>query len=142
MSDKDGVYKILADGIKEVDLEIAKQASENPLSEIPPLSKGARGIFQKNVENPIPKNPPDPLLQRGNNKINIAIPSSPDSKTLLQKLSDLLKSVEKGNCEVYLSIPLPNGSFQKIKTSKNIFCDDGVAQKIGGVVGERNVKIS
>ncbi|NIA11586.1 MAG: DNA polymerase III subunit alpha, partial [Nitrospiraceae bacterium] len=124
LSDKDGVYKILADSVKEVDLEIAKQTTaEKPTPNPSPRKDGAR--------------------QEGNNpKITIIITSSSNSKTLLQKLSDLLKSIPEGNCEVYLSLPLPDGSFQKIKTSRNIFCDEGVVKKIGEVAEERNVKIS
>ena len=155
LSDKDGVYKILADGVKEINLEIAKQATVKKSASNPSPRKYRTGQEGNNFQ----ESPPTPPSKEGENspplakggvrgvrnqnnpKIDIAIPPSANSKALLQKLSDLLKSIPEGNCEVYLSIPLPDGSYQKIKTSKNISCDERVVGKIGDVVEERNVKL-
>ncbi len=110
VSDKDGVFKLLAESVRKIDLDEAKNYSgENRSDET-------------------------------KNSINIII-SDTDTKNILLKLSDLLNTANAGNCEVYISIPSAEGDYKKIKTSRDVECEEGILEKIGKVVGGGNVKV-
>lgn len=116
LSDKDGVFKLLAENIEKIDLEKARNYSPKNQSE-----------NRKKENNKI-------------NSISIAIPEL-NSKNALKELSDYLKSVKTGECNVYVLVPSPDGKNQKIKTSKNIACDEKIIEEIGEIVGEKNVRM-
>ncbi|MCK5466799.1 hypothetical protein KAI56_04885, partial [Candidatus Parcubacteria bacterium] len=138
VSDKDGVFKLLGESIRKIDLEEAKKdQTEKELINDNDNSENNGSYYQKNnslggagvIRDNVKKQ-----------KIEITIPSSDNSKILLQKLSDLLKSVPAGNCEVYLLLNLPDGSFRKIKTSRDVEYGENILNKIKEVVGEKNVR--
>ena len=165
VSDKDGVFKLLGESIRRIDLEEAKKDqiengdgvnnSENNKGYYSDGSIVPQGCGTQNVESADAV--PQPCGDYGTvdtsmggagvisdsvkkQKIEITIPSSDDSKILLQKLSDLLKSVPDGSCEVYLLLNLSDGGFKKIKTSRNVEGGENVLDKIGEVVGKENIK--
>ena len=165
VSDKDGVFKLLGESIRRIDLEEAKKDqiengdgvnnSENNKGYYSEGSIVPQGCGTQNVEsaNAVPQPCGDygtvdtslggAGVIRDNvrkQKIEITIPSSDNSKALLQKLSDLLKSVPDGSCEVYLLLNLSDGGFKKIKTSRNVEGGENVLDKIGEVVGKENIK--
>ena len=114
VSDKDGVFKLLAESVRKIDLDEAKNYK-------PPLAS----LDQEENKN--------------KNSINITVPNA-DTKNVLMKLSSLLNSANAGNCEVYISVPSAGGEYKKIKTSRDVECDEGVLEEIRKVVGERGVK--
>ena len=136
MSDKDGVFKLLGESIRRVDLETARKDQIENSDEIN-NSENNNGYYQENNSMGGAGVISDSAKKQ---KIEITIPSSDDSKLLLQKLSDLLKSVPAGNCEVYLLLNLPDGSFRKIKTSRDVGCEKEIIEKIKNVIGNENLK--
>ena len=134
VSDKDGVFKLLGENIRKIDLEEAKKdqtgkgnnnnlENDNSYYQESNNFTGGAGIIRDSVKK---------------QKIEITIPSSNNSKVLLQKLSDLLKSVPAGNCEVYLLLNLPDGSFKKIKTSRDIEYGKGVLKEIRNIMKDKS----
>ena len=117
VSDKDGVFKLLAESVRRIDLDEAKNYK-------PPLTSSS----QEESGDEIKKS------------INITV-SNTDTKNILMKLSDLLNSVSAGDCEVYISIPSAEGKYKKIKTSRDIECEKGILGEIRKVVGEESVEV-
>ena len=136
VSDKDGVFKLLGESIRRIDLEAAKQDQTEKEND-DDNSENNGSYFQENNSMGGAGLIGD---REKKQKIELTVPSSDDSKLLLQKLSDLLKSVPAGNCEVYLLLNLPDGSFKKIKTSRDVENGEKVLKEIGDVVGEKNLK--
>ena len=161
LSDKDGVFKLLCEEIRRIDMDEAKKYSEeNEVSSV--ISNGAeRREKSENVAaspridfSASPRNNNAHVVQNYSSpesgagmvsdrardqEINITIPKE-NSKEVLQKLSDILKSAPVGNCKVYISIPSSDESYKKIKTSKDVENGDDVFKKIVDVVGEENIK--
>jgi len=136
VSDKDGVFKLLGESIRKIDLEEAKKDQTEKDDEIN-NSENNNGYYQENNSMGGAGIVADSVKKQ---KIEITIPSSDDSKLLLQKLSDLLKAVPAGNCEVYLLLNLPDGSFRKIKTSRDVEYGEKILKKIKNIVGDENLK--
>lgn len=114
LSDKDGVFKLLAESIEKIDFEKAKNYS--------------------------PKNQ-SKNRKKENSKINsisITVPKL-NSKKALKELSNYLKSAKIGRCNVYILVPSLDGNNKKIKTSKNIACDEKTIEEIRGIAGKENV---
>ncbi len=132
VSDKDGVFKLLGESIRKIDLEEAKK-DQTEKEIINDSSKNNGSYYQENNSMGGAGVISDSVKKQ---KIEITIPSSDNSKILLQKLSDLLKSIPTGNCEVYLLLNLPDGSFKKIKTSRDVECGEEVLRKIERVMGK------
>jgi DNA polymerase-3 subunit alpha len=132
LSDKDGVFKLLCEEIRRIDMDEAKKYSEeNEIEE------------NNNQDYKLPENNAGVISDSvKKQKIEITIPSSDDSKLLLQKLSDLLKSTPAGNCEVYLLLTLPDGSYKKIKTSRDIKSGEKILEEIKNIIGDENLKLT
>ncbi|MCK4919108.1 MAG: DNA polymerase III subunit alpha [Candidatus Pacebacteria bacterium] len=111
LSDKDGVFKMLAEEIKRINMNEAKSYSQK---------------YQKREE-------------KLKNSIQIKIPQE-NSKEIMQKISEILKSAKEGDSQVFVSIPSASGNYQKIKTLKDIEKSEGIIEKIRGIVGEDNLK--
>ncbi|MDF1498067.1 MAG: DNA polymerase III subunit alpha [Patescibacteria group bacterium] len=132
LSDKDGVFKLLAEEIRSINLNEARKYSiENndkidDKSEVVDISTSLD--FSASTRNDSIKN-----------SIEITVPKK-DSKEIMQKLSDILKSAPTGDCQVFISIPSSDGNYKKIKTSKNIENSESVLGEIVDVVEGRNVK--
>ncbi len=110
LSDRDGVFKLLTEEIRKIDMNEAKKYSENNKNE----NKGHK------------------------NFINIKVPQE-NSKEIMRKLSEILKFVQNGNCQVFINIPSIDGNYQKIKTSKDIKTSEEVIKKIKDIVGKVNM---
>ncbi|MCK4892240.1 MAG: DNA polymerase III subunit alpha, partial [Candidatus Pacebacteria bacterium] len=110
LSDRDGVFKLLTEEIRKIDMNEAKKYSENNKNE----NKGHK------------------------NFINIKVPQE-NSKEIMRKLSEILKFVQNGNCQVFNNIPSIDGNYQKIKTSKDIKTSEEVIKKIKDIVGKVNM---
>lgn len=115
VSDKDGLFKLLGESVRRIDLDEAKNYK-------PPLDS------------------PDQEENKNKKFINITVPKA-DTKNVLMKLSDLLNSANIGDCEVYISIPSAEGDYKKIKTSRDIECEEGILGEIREVVGEGSVGV-
>ena len=115
VSDKDGVFKLLGESVRRIDLDEAKNYK-------PPLAS------------------PDQEESKNKNSINITVPNI-DTKNVLIRLSSLLNSANAGDCEVYISVPSAGGEYKKIKTSRDVECDEGVLEEIRKVVGEEGIEI-
>ena len=137
LNDKDGVFKLLGESIRKIDLETAKQDQTEKENDDDNNSENNNSYYQENNSMGGAGVIGDRAKKQ---KIEITIPSSDDSKLLLQKLSDLLKSVPTGNCEVYLLLNFPDGSFKKIKTSRDVEGGKEVLRKVKKMVGEGNMK--
>ncbi len=136
VSDKDGVFKLLGESIRKIDLETAKH-DQTEKENNDNNSENNNGYYQENHSMGGAGVISDNVKKQ---KIEITIPSSDDSKLLLQKLSDLLKSVPAGNCEVYLLLNLPDGSFKKIKTSRDVEFKEDIVKRIEEIVEKGNIK--
>jgi DNA polymerase-3 subunit alpha len=112
VNDKDGIFKLLAEEIRRIDLEEAKKYSEE------------NEIEEKDKQAP--------------NSIEITIPKE-NSIEILRKLSSILNSAETGNRKVYISVPSSNDSYKKIKTNKSIAHNEKIIKKIEEIVGNNNV---
>lgn len=110
LSDKDGVFKLLGEGAKKVDLMEAKAYSEKYKS---------KTLEEASV-------------------IEIRIPNQ-NAKEAMVKLSDFIKNLEEGKFAVCISIPSPDGENKKIKASKNIHCDEKILEDIKDIVTAQNV---
>ncbi|MEA1937079.1 MAG: DNA polymerase III subunit alpha [Patescibacteria group bacterium] len=117
VSDKDGVFKLLGESARKIDLDEAK-----------------------NYKIPVSPSFADDCDESTCNSINITVPNI-DTKNILLKLSDLLNSASVGNCEVYISVPSEGGEYKKIKTSKNIEAEEGILGEIRKMVGEKGFKV-
>ena len=136
LSDKDGVFKLLCEEIRKIDMTEAKKYSEeNNVEE--------KDAINNNYE--LPENNAGVIKDEGGkysankNFIEITVPKK-NSKEVLQKLSDILKSAPTGSCKVFISVPSSNGSYQKIKTSKDIEGGKEIMENIKKIVGEENSK--
>ncbi|MEA2097832.1 MAG: OB-fold nucleic acid binding domain-containing protein, partial [Patescibacteria group bacterium] len=140
LSDKDGIFKLLCEEVRGIDMDEAKKYSEeNEVSSVI-LNEAERREKSEDID--ISTNldfSTSPRNDSNNNSINITIPKE-NSREILKKLSDILNSAQKGTCKVYISIPSSDGSYKKIKTSKDILCEEKVLRKIKDITGERNVK--
>jgi DNA polymerase III subunit alpha len=149
LSDKDGVFKLLSEEIRKINLEEAKKYSEENEIEEKDIPKNNNYFDQENGSSQnydFQENSAGMASDYGekhsvkNNFLEITIPKE-SSKEILQKLSDILKSAPIGDCQVYITIPSSNGSYKKIKTSKNINGGRNVIKEIKKVTGEKNVRI-
>ncbi|MBU4455856.1 hypothetical protein KJ586_05100, partial [Patescibacteria group bacterium] len=162
LSDKDGVFKLLGEEIRKINLDEAKKYSEENGIEEKDITRNNNYFDQENnsfqnynfpedgaglasdergkysAANKPPQ--PDSYQDENKNSLEITIPKE-NSKEILQKLSDILKSAPIGNCQVYIKIPSSGESYKKIKTSKNIEGGKNVMEKIKEAAGEGNVKI-
>ena len=73
------------------------------------------------------------------NSIQIKIPQE-NSQEVMQKISEILKSSEDGDSEVYISIPTTNGNYKKIKTLNDIKKNEVILEKIKNIIGDENLK--
>jgi DNA polymerase III alpha subunit len=163
LSDKDGVFKLLCEEIRRIDMDEAKKYSEEnePSSVI--SNEAERREKSENItasthidfspENFRDQNDNVHVIQNNNSinnagivsdrarnqEINITIPKE-NSKEILQKLSDILSSAKKGTCEVYISVPSSDGGYKKIKTSRDIEGEKRVLEEISDAVGRENLK--
>lgn len=110
LSDKDGVFKLLGEDARKVDLMEAKAYGEKHR--------------QKNLDEA--------------EIIKITIPVR-DAKSAMLKLSSYLQNAETGKFSVFISIPDPTGESKTIKASKNIACTAQTLTEIRNIVSERNV---
>ncbi len=111
LSDKDGVFKILAEEIKRINMNEAESFSEK----------------NRKAEEKLA------------NSIQIKIPQE-NSQEVMQKISEILKSSEDGDSEVYISIPTTNGNYKKIKTLNDIKKNEVILEKIKNIIGDENLK--
>ena len=154
LNDKDGVFKLLAEEIRKINMNEAEKYSEkNGISSV--ISNGAEQ--REKSENIATSTHIDISTSPKNNnsvngsgivsdcakdqEINITIPKE-NSKETLQELSNVLSSAEVGTCKIYILVPSSDGGYQKIKTSKDIENRKDVVKEIENIVGERNVKIN
>lgn len=147
LSDKDGVFKLLAEDIGKINLENAKRYSEENRIEEKNISKNNNYFSQENSSfqnHDSLKNGAGLASDKGkkysanDNYIEIIIPKA-NSREVLQKLSDILKSAQTGSCKVFISVPSSNGNYKKIKTSKNIKSEKDIIEKIKKAAGEKNM---
>ncbi len=115
LSDKDGLFKLLCEEVRRIDMDEAKKYSEK------------NDIEENDVE-----------MTEGR-AISITVPKE-NSKEILQKLSSILSSAETGTCKIYILVPSSDGSYQKIKTNKNIEENIEVLEEIKKIVGRENIK--
>lgn len=113
VSDKDGIFKILAEEVRKIDLARAKEYS---------LSNANRETT-KNAEE---------------KALTITVPAS-GSKLIMAKLSEFFNNAKKGPYKVYISIPISDVTFKNIKTDKCIFLDDDGMDKLSTIVGKNNI---
>ena len=156
LNDKDGVFKLLAEEIRKINMnEAEKYSKENELSSVI-LSGAKRKEKSKNIVTHAHIDLSDNTRTIENNtftddigivsdctqnqKIEITIPKE-NSKEILQKLSDILNSAQTGNCKIYILIPSSGGDYQKIKTSRNIKSKEELLGKIEKIVGKENIKM-
>lgn len=116
LSDKDGVFKLLAEEVRKVNLNDAGKYSEKHNGDI---------TGEENISN---------------KAIDITVPQK-DSQITLKKLSDFLRSAQQGEYIVYISVPSSDISYKKIKTSKNITYNEKVLQCLAEIVGKENIKV-
>lgn len=116
LSDKDGVFKLLAEEIRKINLNDAGKYSEEHNSD---------KIEEENI------------IKRS---INITVPQR-DSQITLKKLSEFLNSANRGEYTVYISVPTSDTSYKKIKTSKEIANTEAVLGLLSEIVGKENIKI-
>lgn len=113
LSDKDGVFKILAEEIRRIDIAHAQKYSlEHKVRE---KADSIPGLC-----------------------INISVPRQ-NSKEVLQKLSSYLNGLQQGDCTVYISVPASDTSFRKIKTNKTIKLTEETLQSFVDIAGKENV---
>lgn len=110
LSDKDGIFKLLGENARKVDLMEAKTYGEKHR--------------QKSLDEA--------------ESLKITIPTK-DAKSAMLKLSAYLQNAETGKFSVFISIPDPSGKNKTIKASKNIACTDQTLAEIRNIVSERNV---
>ena len=115
LSDKDGLFKLLCEEVRRIDMDEAKEYSEK------------NDIEEDDVE----------IIE--GRAISITVPRE-SSKEILQKLSSILSSAKTGDCSVYILIPSSDGNYKKIKTSKNIEDNIEVLEEIKKIVGRKNIK--
>jgi len=150
VSDKDGVFKLLAESVRKIDLGEAKNYNSSLTPPNPPLSEGGfpnpscQGGEQTNPSFSRKEQTNFSLSEKDKEKnkksVNITVPNT-DTKNILMKLSDLLNSANIGNCEVYISVLSAEGNYKKIKTSRDIEYDEEILGKIRETVGEGAVEI-
>ncbi|MCK4592634.1 DNA polymerase III subunit alpha [Candidatus Parcubacteria bacterium] len=139
LSDKDGVFKLLCEEIRKIDLNEAKKYSEeNEIKE--DISENNNQDYRLLENNAGIIKDDGEKYSADKNIIEITVPKE-NSKEILQKLSDILKSAPTGNCEVYISVPSSDGGYQKIKTSKDIENGEDVVENIKNIVGDENLKL-
>ena len=105
LSDKDGVFKMLAEEIKSINMN------------------DARSYLQRNRE----------AEEKLANSIQIKIPQE-NSQEVMQKISEILKSAPDGDSQVFITIPSADGSYKKIKTLKDIEKSEGIMQEIEDII--------
>lgn len=110
LSDKDGVFKLLGEEARRIDLVEAREYSNKHKS--------------KSLEEA--------------ETINISIPQQ-NAKQMMLKLSEFLKNQSEGKFSVLISIPTDGNGYQKIKANKNITCDEKVLDGIRNIVTGQNV---
>ncbi len=123
VSDKDGVFKLLAESVRKIDLDEAKNYN-------PPLTPPYQGWDKLTSSD----------QEENKNSINITVPDV-DTKNVLLKLSDLLNTAGTGDYEVYISVPTEGGGYKKIKTSRDVECGEEILGEIREVVGEKGVEV-
>ncbi|MBW6440824.1 DNA polymerase III subunit alpha [Patescibacteria group bacterium] len=106
LSDKDGVFKMMAEEIKNINMNDAKSYSK------------------RNQE----------AEEKIANSIQIKIPTE-NSQEIMKKISEILKSAPAGSNQVYISIPSVDGSYKKIKTLKAIKKSEKFMHEINEIVG-------
>ncbi len=116
LSDKDGVFKLLAEEIRKINLNDAGKYSE--------------------------KHNDDKIAEESatNISITITVPQK-DSQIALKELSEFLSSAESGEYSVYISVPSSDISYKKIKTSKKIAKTEASLGLLSEIVGRENIKI-
>ena len=114
LSDKDGVFKILAEEVRRVDLVHAQKYS---------------------LEHKIKDDPSD----SAKTSINITVPQE-NSQDILQRLSSYLAGSKQGDCAVYVSVPTSDVSYRKIKTSRSIELNEELFQQLADIVGKTNIE--
>jgi len=144
ISDKDGVFKLLAEDIKKINLEEAKKYSEENEVKDGDIPENKNSGSFRNCNSP--KNGAGMAKDKGekysanDNSLEIIVPKE-NSKEILQKLSNILKSAPAGNRKVFISVPSFKGDYKKIKTSKNIEGEKSVMEEIREIVGKEGLKI-
>jgi len=110
LSDKDGVFKLLGEEARRIDLVEAREYSE--------------------------KHKQKPLEEA--TILNITIPSQNAKKAMLD-LSEFLKNQSEGRFDVFISIPTEGNAYKKIKANKCIECDENTLDSIRNIVTPQNV---
>jgi len=110
LSDKDGVFKLLGEEARRIDLVEAREYSDKHKSK--PLEEAET--------------------------INIIIPQQ-NAKQAMLELSEFLKNQNDGKFNVFISIPTDGNGYKKIKANKNIACDEKVLDGIRNIVTGQNV---
>jgi DNA polymerase-3 subunit alpha len=113
LSDKDGVFKLLGEEARRIDLFDAREYSEKHKSK--PLEEAET--------------------------ISILIPNQ-NAKKMMLDLSEYLKNANEGKFNVYISVPTDGQGYKKIKLGKNIECDEKVLDSIKDIVNSQNVALS
>jgi DNA polymerase-3 subunit alpha len=140
VSDKDGVFKLLSEEIRKIDIDEAKKYSEENVVEKEIRDKTEDEDKQEHMTRNNQENKAENSRENETeNHIIITVPKE-NSKEILQKLSDILGSAEKGNYKVYISVPSSSGDYKKIKTSKNIENTERILREIKEIVGSENIK--
>ena len=113
LNDKDGVFKLLGEEARRIDLTEARAYSDKHKS--------------KSLEDA--------------ETINIQIPQR-NSKQAMLELSEFLKNQSEGKFNVFISIPTDGNGYKKIKANKNIDCDEKVLDGIRNIVTGQNVVLN
>lgn len=113
LSDKDGVFKLLGEEARRIDLVEAREYSEKHKS--------------KSLEEAT--------------TINIRIPRE-NTKKAMMELSEFLKKLNDGKFSVLISVPAENDSYKQIKANKNIECDEKILDNIKNIVTPQNVVLN
>lgn len=113
LSDKDGVFKLLGEEARRIDLVEAREYSENHKS--------------KTLEEAT--------------TLSITIPFQ-NTKKAMTDLSEFLKNQSEGRFEILISIPTDGNSYKKIKANKCIECDEKTLDSIKNIVTPQNVVLN
>jgi DNA polymerase-3 subunit alpha len=113
LSDKDGVFKLLGEEARRIDLVDAREYSEKHRS--------------KTLEEA--------------DTISIQIPQQ-NAKKAMTELSEFLKNSAEGKFSVFILVPTDGNGYKKIKANKNIDCDEKILDSIKNIVSPQNVVLN
>lgn len=113
LSDKDGVFKLLGEEARRIDLVEARAYSE--------------------------KHKAIPLEEA--QTINIRIPRE-NAKKAMVDLSEYIKNLSEGRFAVLISIPVEGNGYKQIKANKSVDCDEKTIAAVKNIVGPNNMILS